>query len=101
MLLFLLFLVRSVQKEREQPKLSPLRNLHDTIWSALFNDLKNVARSVSEIVGHTIEPIVEDIDQALDDYLADHDDTDIWYNFHEFIEDWVADISDTTKYTVA
>ena len=27
------------------------------------------------------------IDAALDDYLAEHEDNDIWYSFHEFIED--------------
>jgi len=42
---------------------------------------------VSDIVGHTVEPNVEAIDQALDDYLEEYEDKDSWYSFHEFIED--------------
>ena len=45
------------------------------------------AKCVADIVGHPVEPSVETIDQALDDYLAEHEDNDTWYSFHEFIED--------------
>ena len=52
-----------------------------------FETIKDAAKCVSDIVGHPIEPSFEAIDQALDDYLAEHEDNDTWYSFHEFIED--------------
>ena len=52
-----------------------------------FEDIEEAAKCVSHIVGHPIEPNVEAIDAALDDYLAEHEDNDTWYSFHEFIED--------------
>ena len=52
-----------------------------------FETIEDAAMCVPDIVGHTIEPSVEAIDQALDDYLAEHEDNDTWYSFHEFIED--------------
>ena len=36
---------------------------------------------------YTVEPSVEAIDQALEDYLEVNEDNDTWYSFHEFIED--------------
>lgn len=45
------------------------------------------AKWVANIVGHTVEPHVEAIDQTFDDYLEVHEDNDTWYSFHEFIED--------------
>ena len=44
------------------------------------------AKCVTDIVGHPVEPNVEAIDHALNDYLAEHEDG-TWYSFHEFIED--------------
>lgn len=44
------------------------------------------AKCVSDIVGHPVEPNVEAIGQALDDYLEVHEDDDTWYSFHEFEE---------------
>ena len=44
-------------------------------------------KCLSDIVGHPVEPNVEAIDAALDDYLTEHEDNDTWYSFHEFIED--------------
>ena len=52
-----------------------------------FVDIEEAAKCVSDIVGHPIEPNVKAIDAALDDYLAEHEDNDTWYSFHEFIED--------------
>jgi hypothetical protein len=52
-----------------------------------FETIDEAAKYVSDIVGHPIEPSVEAIDQALDGYLAEHEDNDAWYSFHEFIED--------------
>ena len=52
-----------------------------------FEDIEEAAKCVADIVGHPVETNVEDIDQALDDYLTEHEDDDTWYSFHEFIED--------------
>ena len=66
----------------------PERYLLDSYDEPLyFEDIEEAAKCVSDIVGHTIEPSVEAIDQALDDYLEVHEDDDTWYSFHEFIED--------------
>lgn len=66
----------------------PERYLLDSYEEPLyFEDINEAAKCVSDIVGHPVEPNVEAIDQALDDYLAEHEDSDTWYSFHEFIED--------------
>ncbi len=66
----------------------PERYLLDSYDEPLyFETIDEAAKCVSDIVGHPVEPIVEAIDQALDDYLAEHEDNDTWYSFHEFIED--------------
>ena len=66
----------------------PERYLLDSYEEPLyFVDIEEGAKCVSDIVGHPVEPNVEAIDQALDDYLAEHEDDDTWYSFHEFIED--------------
>ena len=52
-----------------------------------FETIEEAAKCVSDIVGHPIEPSVETIDQALEDYLTEHESDDTWYSFHEFIED--------------
>lgn len=59
-----------------------IRWLHDALMY-----IEEAAKCVSDIVGHPVEPNVEAIDQALDDYLTEHEDNDTWYSFHEFIED--------------
>lgn len=51
-----------------------------------FDNIRDAARCVSDIVGHPVEPSVEAIDEALDDYLAEHEDNDTLYSFHGFIE---------------
>ena len=69
--------------------LSPERYLHDSSDGLQhFETIEEAARCVADIVGHPIEPSVETIDAALDDYLEVHEDDDTWYSFHEFIEDW-------------
>ena len=52
-----------------------------------FETIDEAAKCVAGIVGHTVKPTVEAIDQALDDYLTEHEDNETWYSFHEFIED--------------
>ena len=52
-----------------------------------FETIEEAAKCVSDIVGHPIEPSVETIDQALEDFLTEHESDDTWYSFHEFIED--------------
>lgn len=39
---------------------------------------------VSEIVGHEVEATVKAIDEALEDYMEEHEDEDVFYSFHEF-----------------
>jgi len=66
----------------------PERYLLDNYDEPLyFETIEEAAQCVSDILGHPIEQSVEAIDQALDDYLAEHEDNDTWYSFHEFIED--------------
>ena len=66
----------------------PERYLLDSYNEPLyFETIDEAAKCVSDIVGHPIEPSVEAIDQALDDYLQVHKDDDTWYSFHEFIEE--------------
>ena len=55
--------------------------------SLFFFSVRKREKCVSDIVGHPVEPNVEAIDAALDDYLTEHEDNDTWYSFHEFIED--------------
>ena len=52
-----------------------------------FVTIDEAAKCVSDIVGHPVDPNVEAIDQALDDYLEVHEDNNTWYSFHEIIED--------------
>ncbi len=66
----------------------PERYLLDSYEEPLyFVDIEEAAKCVADIVGHSVEPSVEAIDQALDDYLEVHEDDDTWYSFHEFIEE--------------
>ena len=66
----------------------PERYLLDSYNEPLyFLTINEAAKCVSDIVGHSVEPSVETIDQALEDYLTEHESDDTWYSFHEFIED--------------
>lgn len=49
-----------------------------------FRTIEEAADCVSEIVGKTIPPTENDIVQALDDYVEQYDDEDVWYSFHGF-----------------
>ena len=65
----------------------PERYLLDSYEEPLyFETIEEAAKCVSDIVGHHVDPSVEAIIQALDDYLAEHEDDDTWYSFHEFEE---------------
>ena len=63
-----------------------------TIFRVLLDPKNYIKRTVLfccvvDTVGHPVKPNVEAIDQALEDYLTEHEDDDTWYSFHEFIED--------------
>ena len=49
-----------------------------------FETIVEAAKSVSGIVGHEVEPTVKAIDEALEDYMKEHEDEDLFYSFHEF-----------------
>lgn len=49
-----------------------------------FRTMEEAAGYVSEIVGKTMNPTENDIVQALDDYVEQQNDEDIWYSFHVF-----------------
>ena len=48
-----------------------------------FKSIEDAAKHVSGIVGE-VEPTVKAIDEALEDYLEEHEDEDVFYSFHEF-----------------
>ena len=65
----------------------PERYLLDSYDEPLyFEDIEEAAKCVADIVGLPVEPSVEAIDQALEDYLTEHESDDTWYSFHEFEE---------------
>ena len=51
-----------------------------------FETLDDAAKFVSKIIGHEVEPSVDEIDKALDKYVEEHEEEneDIFYSFHEF-----------------
>ena len=49
-----------------------------------FKTIEEAAKHVSGIVGHEVEATVKAINEALEDYLEEHEDEDIFYSFHEF-----------------
>ena len=61
------------------PERYPLDSYEEPLY---FEDIEDAAKCVSDIVGYTIEPNVEAIDQTLDDYLTEHEGNDTWYSFH-------------------
>ena len=66
----------------------PERYLLDSYDEPLyFDDIRDAARCVGEIVRHDVDESTEAIISALDDYLETHEDDYTWYSFHEFIED--------------
>jgi len=50
-----------------------------------FETIEEAADYVSGIVGRKVEPMVDDITEALDDYMEEHEDEDVFYSFHEFL----------------
>lgn len=51
-----------------------------------FENITDAAKYVSGIVGHEVGESVEAITEALDDYMEEKDDDDVWFSFHEFEE---------------
>ena len=49
-----------------------------------FKKIEDAAKHVSGIVGYEVDPTVKAIDDALEDYVEEHEDEDIFYSFHEF-----------------
>lgn len=51
-----------------------------------FETLDDAAKCVSKIIGHDVEPSVDAIDKALDNYVEEHEENneDTFYSFHEF-----------------
>lgn len=65
----------------------PERYMLDSFDEPLyFEDLESASKCVSEIVEHDVDPTVESIIQALDDFLEENEDEDTWYSFHSFEE---------------
>ena len=53
--------------------------------SEYFETLEEAAKYVKEIVGHDVEATFKAIEDALNDYMEEHeDDDDCYYYFHEF-----------------
>ena len=51
-----------------------------------FETLDDAAKFVSKIIGHRVEPSVDALEKALDNYVEEHeeDNENIFYSFHEF-----------------
>ena len=63
----------------------PDRYLLDNYEEPLyFETIEEAAECVSSIVGHKVDPAVKTIDEALENYLEEHEDEDVFYSFHEF-----------------
>ena len=77
MSLFFFFRFNQSKKKGNSQIIIPERYLLDSYNEPLyFEDIEEAAKCVADIVGHTIETSVEAIDQALDDYLTEHEDND-------------------------
>ena len=49
-----------------------------------YETIDQAVKDVSEIVGHPVEATVEDIQEALYEYIESQEDEDLFYSFHEF-----------------
>ncbi len=49
-----------------------------------FYTIEEAALCVSRIVDHHVDPNVDAITEALDQYQEEHEDEDVFYSFHEF-----------------
>ena len=58
-------------------------NEHYDDWY-YWEKIEDAAKHVSGIVGYEVEPTVKAIDEALEDYMEEHEDEDVFYSFHEF-----------------
>lgn len=53
--------------------------------SEYFRTIEEAAEYASGIVGLIVDPEVGAIEKALEEYMEQQDDDDIWYSFHEFV----------------
>jgi len=51
-----------------------------------FETLSEATETVSSIVGYKVDENVNAIKTALDQYIEEHEDEDLFYSFHEFTE---------------
>ncbi len=51
-----------------------------------FESLSEATKYVSDMVGHEVEESVSAIEEALDTYVEEHENEDLWFSFHEFTE---------------
>lgn len=49
-----------------------------------FETIEQVDKFVSEIVGKNVTPTEKDVSQALEDYMEEHEDDDMYFSFHKF-----------------
>lgn len=49
-----------------------------------FDTIEEAAKYVADLVGKEIEANVDSINEALESYMTENDDDDIWFSFHEF-----------------
>lgn len=52
--------------------------------SEYYETIEPAAKDVQDIVEHPVEPTVEAIQKALEDYVKEHEDEDLYYAFHEY-----------------
>lgn len=52
--------------------------------SEYFTTIEEAADYVSEIIGKKVRPGKNAIEEALDEYMEEQDDEDVWYSFYEF-----------------
>lgn len=51
-----------------------------------FETIEEVVEHVKSIVGHDVEADADKIQKALDAYVEEHEDEDLFYSLHEFTE---------------
>lgn len=49
-----------------------------------FTNIDDAAKCVANLISKDVEPDVDKINNALDNYMSEQDDDDIWYALHEF-----------------
>ena len=53
--------------------------------SEYYRTIDEAVKDVQDIVGHPVEPTVEAIQKALDVYVEEHEEEDVYYAFNEFV----------------